>query len=61
MTTLLTLKQVIERTTLSKATIYRLIKKGLFPEGRKPIPDCQRIVRWNATEIEQWIEKSYEL
>lgn len=61
MTTLLTLKQVIERTTLSKATIYRLIKKGLFPKGKKPIPDCQRIVRWSNEDVEQWIEKSYNL
>ena len=61
MTTLLTLKQVIEKTTLSKATIYRLIKKGVFPKGKKIIPDCDRIVRWSATEIDNWIEKSYEM
>ena len=61
MTTLLTLKQVIEKTTLSKATIYRLIKKGLFPRGKKLIPDCERIVRWNAEEVDNWIEKSYNL
>lgn len=59
--TLLTLKQVIERTTLSKATIYRLIKKGVFPKGKKLIPDCQRIVRWSATEVDSWIEQSYNL
>ena len=59
MTTLLTIKQVIERTTLSKATIYRLIKKGAFPRGKKLIPDCERIVRWESTEVDNWIEKSY--
>lgn len=61
MTTLLTLKQVIEKTTLSKPTIYRLIKKGVFPKGKKLIPDCDKIVRWNKEEVDNWIEKSCEM
>ena len=61
MTTLFTIKQVIERTTLSKATIYRLIKKGLFPRGKKLIPDSDKIVRWSKEEVDNWIEQSYNL
>ena len=61
MTTLLTLKQVIEKTTLSKATIYRLIKKGVFPRGKKLIPDCDKIVRWSKEEVDNWIKQSYNL
>ena len=61
MTTLLTLKQVIERTTLSKATIYRLIKKGVFPEGKKLIPNSDKVVRWSKEEVDNWIEQSYNL
>ena len=61
MTTLLTLKQVIEKTTLSKATIYRLIKKGVFPKGKKLIPDCDKVVRWSKEEADNWIEQSYEM
>ena len=54
MTTLLTLKQVIERTTLSKATIYRLIKKGVFPEGKKL--SKQAINKMNALGLNYTIQ-----
>ncbi|MDL2410831.1 AlpA family phage regulatory protein [Rhizobium calliandrae] len=41
-------REVCELTTFSRQTIYRLRKKRLFPEGRKPTPG--RIV-WSKDVI----------
>jgi prophage regulatory protein len=49
---LLRLPQVVARVGLSRATIYSLIGKGLFP---KPIPLSQRSVAWLDSEIDGWI------
>ena len=38
-------------TGLSRATIYRHIKAGIFPRPRKVGPNS---VRWRSSELEQW-------
>lgn len=50
---LIKLKDVTEMTTLSKATIYRLMKQGTFPG---PIHLGSKSVAWKQSEIIEWIE-----
>ena len=47
--------EVIELTTLSKSTIYRLIKKNQFP---KPITlrGMEKVRLFVRGEVEEWIE-----
>lgn len=51
----LSLKQVVELTNLSKAYLYELIARGLFPApakvGRKSI--------WDKREVELWLEERF--
>lgn len=50
---LIKLNQVMEKTTLSKSTIYRLIKTADFPKPKKL---SLRAVAWLESEINEWIE-----
>ena len=50
---LLTRPEVEELTGLKRATIYRLMRRGGFPEPRRI---GERAVRWPLHEIEAWIE-----
>ena len=50
---ILKLPAVIQRTGLSRTTIYALIAQGRFP---KQINISERSVGWVAAEIEQWLE-----
>ena len=45
---------VIKLSTLSSATIYRLIKQGKFP---KQIKLSERSSGWLLSEVEQWLEE----
>ncbi|MCF3635443.1 AlpA family transcriptional regulator [Komagataeibacter intermedius] len=49
---LLRLREVTERTGLSRATIYRHISKGTFPRPRKL---SSGTIRWHSGIIEDWI------
>lgn len=49
---MLRIKQVVRGSGLSRSSIYRLIKLGLFP---KPIKIGITAVGWLASEIDQWI------
>lgn len=51
---LIKLKDVTEMTTLSKATIYRLIKQGAFPPQIFLGP---RAVAWRLSDVVAWIEQ----
>ena len=55
---LLKLKDVIEMTSLSKASIYRQVKAGTFPD---PIRVGPRAVAWVVSELESWIEDKKSL
>lgn len=48
----LRVKQVIELTGLSRATIYNLEKAGAFP---KKVALGERAVAWQESEIKQWM------
>lgn len=52
-TKILRLPQVIERTGLSRTTIYNRIADATFP---KPIKLGERAVGWVDTEIDEWIQ-----
>ena len=55
--TLLRRKQVEEMTTLSRSTIYDLMKKGHFP---KSIAISPKTIVWRKIDIEQWIREQFE-
>lgn len=50
---LIKLNQVILKTTLSKSTIYRLIKTADFPQPKKL---SVRAVAWIESEVDEWIK-----
>ena len=49
---LLTQKQVIELTTLSRSTIRRKVESGNFP---KPIELGGNRIAWTKVSVEDWI------
>ena len=51
---LISLKDVVTRTALSKSTIYQLIKDGAFPKQRAI---TTRHVAWLAHEIDSWLSE----
>jgi len=48
------LPKVVKLSSLSSASIYRLIKKGEFP---KQIKLSERSSGWLLSEVEQWLEE----
>lgn len=52
----LRLPQVIERTRLSRASIYRLVRRGRFPT---PCRLSERVTVWDATEIDAWLAAQF--
>lgn len=52
--TFLRLKDVINRTGLTKGSIYNHMKKGLFPHN---ISLSSKIVVWLESEIDAWMTK----
>ena len=55
---LIKLDTVIEITTLSVPTIYRLMKKGQFP---KQIMASERSARWSESEVLEYINEKLQL
>lgn len=55
---LITLKEVIALTGLSRSTIYKYISTREFPQQ---IPIGERSVRWEDGEIQSWIKRKIEL
>jgi len=50
---MLKLKEVVELTGLSRATIYRYEGRGKFPARRQMGPNS---VRWNSEEVVEWMK-----
>ena len=50
---LISTKQVQQRTSLSRTTVWRLESKGLFPSRIQVSP---RRVAWSEEEVAAWIE-----
>jgi len=49
---ILRLKAVLERTGLSRSTLYRKIQVGTFP---KQLRISTRCTGWREAEVEQWL------
>lgn len=54
METILRLPDVLNRTGLSRSTLYRRVDDGTFPA---PINLGPRAVGWPESEIQTWIEQ----
>ncbi|MEI9600466.1 helix-turn-helix domain-containing protein [Moellerella wisconsensis] len=52
----LTVKQVLEITQVSRATLYRWIKAGDFP-AQYSLTASGRSVRWKTSEVQKWIDE----
>ena len=48
----LRLREVLERTGLSRSTIYVRLEQGRFP---RPVSLGDRAVRWVEAEVDEWI------
>lgn len=51
---ILRIKAVLERTGLSRATLYRKIRAGTFP---RQIPIAQRCAGWRESAVNEWIKR----
>jgi prophage regulatory protein len=49
---ILRLNSVLERTGLSRSTLYRKIEGGSFPAQ---VRISQRCIGWHESDIEQWL------
>ncbi|MGR3980483.1 AlpA family transcriptional regulator [Pseudoalteromonas sp. 1181_04] len=49
---LIKLKEVIEKTSLGRSTIYEFMTKGIFP---KQVPLGAKSVAWLESEVDDWI------
>ena len=56
---LLRIATVVDKTGLSKRTIYRWIKQGKFPAQFSL--GNSRIVAWNLAHIEKWIQQQPQI
>ena len=49
---LIPIRTVLERTSLSRTTLYQLIKEGTFP----PPVKVGTASRWVEAEVEEWVQ-----
>jgi prophage regulatory protein len=54
---ILRLPNVLDRTGLSRSTVYQRVTEGRFP---RPVSLGARAVGWIETEIEEWIVRQIE-
>ena len=52
---LLTMREVLEKTGMSRPTMYLRVKQGTFPRPR--MTGGSRSARWLSTEIDAWIRE----
>lgn len=50
---ILRLKPVLDRTGLSRSTLYRKVQRGTFP---RPLRISDRCIGWRESDVERWIE-----
>ena len=55
---ILRLPVVLDRTGLSRSTVYLRVTEGRFP---KPVSLGARAVGWIETEVEEWIARQIEV
>ena len=56
---LLRIAAVVDKTGLSKRTIYRWMKQGKFPAQFSL--GNSRVVAWHSTQIDSWIKSQPQL
>jgi prophage regulatory protein len=49
---ILRMKAVLERTGLSRSTLYRNVERGTFP---KQVRIAERCIGWRESAIEAWL------
>jgi prophage regulatory protein len=49
---ILRLKSVLDRTGLSRSTLYRKIERGTFP---KQVRISERCIGWRESDLERWL------
>ena len=49
-------EEVMKKTGLSRATLYKLIKEGNFPAGSRP--PGRKYTQWSADDVDAWVEQS---
>ena len=54
----LRLPTVLAKTGVSRATIYRLVKRGDFPSAHKL---SERTSVWNEAEVDSWLKARLEV
>ncbi len=50
--TILRLKAVLQRTGLSRSSLYRKMQAGSFPKG---VQISERCVGWHASAVDHWV------
>jgi len=55
---ILRLPNVLDRTGLSRSTVYLRVTEGRFP---RPVSLGARAVGWIETEVEEWIDRQIEV
>jgi prophage regulatory protein len=55
---ILRLPVVLDRTGLSRSTVYLRVTEGRFP---RPVSLGARAVGWIETEVEEWIARQIEI
>ena len=55
---ILRLPNVLDRTGLSRSTVYLRVTEGRFP---RPVSLGARAVGWIETEVEEWIARQIEV
>ena len=54
---ILRLPNVLDRTGLSRSTVYQRVSEGRFP---RPVSLGDRAVGWVESDIEEWISRQIE-
>ncbi len=54
---ILRLPNVLDRTGLSRSTVYQRVMEGRFP---RPVSLGARAVGWIETEVDEWIARQIE-
>ena len=52
--TILRLPSVLERTGLSRSTVYLMVSKGKFPA---PVSLGERAVGWVESQVDNWLDE----
>ena len=55
---ILRLPNVLDRTGLSRSTVYQRVTEGRFP---RPVSLGARAVGWIETEVEEWIARQIQV